>query len=121
MGVSTGGPQALKLIVPQFPADFPLPVAMVLHMPIGYTEMYAQKLNEMSPLHVVEAGEGQTVERGMVFLAPAGRHLSFRRDGDGRPHPSRHPARSIPRTGPPWMRCSSLRPRSTTTESSAWL
>lgn len=81
IGVSTGGPQALKLLVPQLPADFPVPVAMVLHMPVGYTEMYAQKLNELSPLHVVEAGEGQIVERGMVFLAPAGRHLSFVRIG----------------------------------------
>ena len=81
LGVSTGGPQALKVIVPQLPADFPVPVAMVLHMPVGYTEMYAQKLNEMSLLHVVEAGEGQVVEPGMVFLAPAGRHLSFKRDG----------------------------------------
>ncbi len=81
IGVSTGGPQALKLVVPQLPADFPVPVAIVLHMPIGYTEMYAQKLNELSPLHVVEAGEGQLVERGMVFLAPAGRHLSFLRVG----------------------------------------
>jgi two-component system, chemotaxis family, protein-glutamate methylesterase/glutaminase len=80
IGISTGGPQALKLLVPQFPADFPIPVAMVLHMPVGYTEMYALKLNEMSRLHVVEAGEGQAVEPGMVFLAPAGRHLTFRRD-----------------------------------------
>jgi two-component system chemotaxis response regulator CheB len=82
MGVSTGGPQALKQIVPQLPADFPVPVAMVLHMPVGYTEMYAAKLNDLSPLRVVEAGEGQVVEAGTVFLAQAGRHLSFRRDGD---------------------------------------
>lgn len=82
MGISTGGPQGLKLIVPQLPADCPVPIAMVMHMPVGYTEMYAQKLNEMSPLHVVEAGEGQVVEAGTVFLAPAGRHLSFtRQDG----------------------------------------
>lgn len=82
IGVSTGGPQALKLIVPRFPGDFPIPVAMVLHMPLGYTEMYAQKLDEMSHLHVIEAREGQAVEPGMVFLAPAGRHLSFRRDSE---------------------------------------
>jgi two-component system chemotaxis response regulator CheB len=87
MGISTGGPQGLKLIVPQLPADCPVPVAMVMHMPVGYTEMYAQKLNEMSPLHVVEAGEGQLVEAGTVFLAPAGRHLSFtRQDGSIRTH-----------------------------------
>jgi two-component system chemotaxis response regulator CheB len=81
IGVSTGGPQALKQIIPVLPAEFPVPVAMVLHMPIGYTEMYALKLNEQSALTVVEAGEGQVVEAGTVFLAPAGRHLSLRRDG----------------------------------------
>jgi two-component system chemotaxis response regulator CheB len=87
IGISTGGPQGLKLIVPQLPADCPVPIAMVMHMPVGYTEMYAQKLNEMSALHVVEAGEGQLVEAGMVFLAPAGRHLSFtRREGEVRTH-----------------------------------
>jgi two-component system chemotaxis response regulator CheB len=43
--------------------------------------MYAQKLNELSALQVIEAGEGQVVEAGTVYLAPAGRHLSFRRDG----------------------------------------
>jgi two-component system chemotaxis response regulator CheB len=45
--------------------------------------MYAHKLNEMSPLHVVEAAEGLAVVPGTVFLAPAGRHLSVRRDGSG--------------------------------------
>ena len=83
IGVSTGGPQALKLVVPKLPADFPVPVAMVLHMPIGYTEMYAQKLDEMSALRVVEAGDAQRVEAGTVFLAPAGRHLSFQRAAGG--------------------------------------
>src|SRR5215207_4313836 len=54
IGVSTGGPQALKQLIPAFPADFPVPVAMVLHMPVGYTELYAKKLNEMSRLRVKE-------------------------------------------------------------------
>ena len=81
IGVSTGGPQALKVVIPQLPLDFPVPLAMVLHMPVGYTEMYARKLDEISRLHVVEAQQGMPVEPGTVFLAPAGRHLSFRRDG----------------------------------------
>ncbi|HET7697571.1 MAG TPA: chemotaxis response regulator protein-glutamate methylesterase [Vicinamibacterales bacterium] len=81
IGVSTGGPQALKAVIPALPEDFPVPVAMVLHMPLGYTEMYARKLDEMSRLRVVEASAGQLVEPGTVFLAPAGRHLSLRRDG----------------------------------------
>jgi two-component system chemotaxis response regulator CheB len=80
IGVSTGGPQALKIVIPALPADFPIPVAMVLHMPVGYTEMYARKLDEMSSLRVVEAAAGQIVEPGTVFLAPAGRHLSVRRE-----------------------------------------
>lgn len=83
IGVSTGGPQALRHLIPQLPADFPVPVAMVLHMPIGYTEMYARRLDEISPLRVVEAGEGDVIEAGTVFLAPAGRHLGFVRGADG--------------------------------------
>jgi len=81
LGISTGGPQALKLLIPQLPADFPVPVAMVLHMPIGYTELYAKKLDQMSQLHVKEAEEGDAIQAGTAYLAPAGRHLSFRKAG----------------------------------------
>ena len=87
IGVSTGGPQGLKQLIPELPADLPVPVAIVMHMPIGYTEMYAQKLNELTAFRVVEAGEAQVVRPGTVFLAPAGRHLSFVREGtDVRTH-----------------------------------
>jgi two-component system chemotaxis response regulator CheB len=54
---------------------------MVLHMPLGYTEMYARKLDELSELHVVEAQGGEEVVPGMAFLAQAGRHLTFRSSG----------------------------------------
>jgi two-component system chemotaxis response regulator CheB len=80
IGVSTGGPQGLKRLIPELPPDLPVPVAIVMHMPIGYTEMYAQKLNELTALRVVEAEEGQVVRPGTVFLAPAGRQLSFVRN-----------------------------------------
>ena len=83
IGTSTGGPQALKALIPSFDRDFPVPIAMVLHMPIGYTQMYAEKLNEISPLQVVEAHGGETVSAGTVFLAPAGRHLVFDRLANG--------------------------------------
>jgi chemotaxis response regulator CheB len=69
------------VLIPQLPADFPVPVAMVLHMPVGYTELYAKKLDEMSNLRVKEAAEGDLMRAGHVYLAPAGRHLSFRRAG----------------------------------------
>ncbi|HET6977149.1 MAG TPA: chemotaxis response regulator protein-glutamate methylesterase [Pyrinomonadaceae bacterium] len=84
LGISTGGPQALKRLIPQFPADFPVPILMVMHMPVGYTEMYAAKLNELADLEVREAKEGDEIKPGRVFLAAAGRHLSVKRDGTGR-------------------------------------
>lgn len=83
IGISTGGPQALKQLIPQLPFDFPVPVAMVMHMPVGYTEMYARKLNELSPLNVSEALEGDVLRAGAALLAPAGRHLTFLRKADG--------------------------------------
>ena len=84
IGVSTGGPQGLKAVIPRLPADFPVPVAIVMHMPIGYTEAYAQRLDETSSLTVAEAREGEELRAGVVLIAPAGRHLTFCRDGDGR-------------------------------------
>jgi two-component system, chemotaxis family, protein-glutamate methylesterase/glutaminase len=81
MGISTGGPQGLKMVIPRFPADFPVPIAMVMHMPVGYTEMYARNLNETCALTVVEAQEGTPIVAGTAYLAPAGRHLTFVRSG----------------------------------------
>lgn len=83
IGISTGGPQGLKRLIPQLPADFPAPIAMVMHMPVGYTEMYARKLDELSQLEVREAHEGDVLRAGVALLAPAGRHLTFRRRADG--------------------------------------
>ena len=83
LGISTGGPQALRRLVPEFPADFPVPIAMVLHMPVGYTALFAEKLNEISALEVIEAKEGDLARPGRALLAPAGRHLNFRRTASG--------------------------------------
>lgn len=83
IGISTGGPQALRYLLPQFPADFPVPMAIVLHMPVGYTEMFAAKLNELARLRVIEAHEGDRMEPGVVLLAQAGRHLSLTRGENG--------------------------------------
>jgi two-component system chemotaxis response regulator CheB len=83
LGISTGGPQALRSLIPQLPAELPVPMAIVLHMPVGYTELYARKLDEVSPLTVCEAVDGIEVLAGCVFIAPAGRHLSLRRNERG--------------------------------------
>lgn len=84
IGISTGGPQALRYLIPQLPADFPVPIAIVLHMPIGYTSMYAEKLNEISAIQVREAKEGDEMRAGLALLAPAGKHLSFKRRTNGK-------------------------------------
>ena len=84
IGVSTGGPQALRALIPRFAAGFPVPIAIVLHMPVGYTEMYANRLNEISYLDVCEVADGALLRPGGAWLAPAGQHLSFVRGFDGK-------------------------------------
>ncbi len=83
IGISTGGPQGLRVLIPQLPADLPVPVAVVLHMPVGYTELYAQKLDQISRLRVIEGHEGDVLRPGQVMVAPAGRHLILQRQADG--------------------------------------
>jgi two-component system chemotaxis response regulator CheB len=83
LGISTGGPQALRYLLPQLPADFPVPLVMVLHIPVGYTALFAEKLAELSKLPVQEAYEGCLVEPRQALLAPAGQHLSFKRKPSG--------------------------------------
>jgi two-component system chemotaxis response regulator CheB len=82
IGISTGGPQGLKYLIPMLAETFPVPIAVVLHMPVGYTEMFADKLNTLSRLKVMEAKEGDLMQTGVVLIAPGGRHLTFRRNAD---------------------------------------
>lgn len=83
VGISTGGPQALRRMLPLLPADFAVPIAVVLHMPVGYTALYAEKLNELCALEVKEAAEGDVLRPGLVWIAAAGRHLALRRTPAG--------------------------------------
>ena len=83
LGISTGGPQALRTLVPRLPVGLSVPMAIVLHMPVGYTELYARRLNEASALEVVEATHGLEIRPGLVLIAPAGRHLTLRRNLTG--------------------------------------
>ena len=82
IGISTGGPQALKTLIPRLPADLPVPVFVVLHMPVGYTALYSQKLDELSLLSVCEATDEVRPRPGLVLVAPAGRHLRLARGDD---------------------------------------
>jgi two-component system chemotaxis response regulator CheB len=75
LGVSTGGPTALSCILPQLPADFPLPVLVVQHMPPLFTRLLAERLNSSCPLSVEEASQGCRVESGKVLIAPGDFHM----------------------------------------------
>lgn len=75
IGASTGGPAALQQILERLPEDFPLPVAVVQHMPPGFTKPFADRLDSLCRLEVREPTEGDRLRPGQVFIAPAGRHL----------------------------------------------
>jgi two-component system chemotaxis response regulator CheB len=79
VGVSTGGPNALGEFIPGLPADFPLPILLVQHMPAGFTASLAEHLDKRSKLEVCEASEGETIRSGRVYIAPGGRHMVVRR------------------------------------------
>lgn len=75
IGVSTGGPDALANLLPALPADLPVPVAIVQHMPPVFTTMLAKRLDAASAIGVVEADHGVDMRPGQAYLAPGGRHL----------------------------------------------
>ena len=80
IGSSTGGTQALELVLTALPADSP-GVAIVQHMPEKFTAMYAQRLNGLCAVEVREARDGDRLERGVVLIAPGGKHLQLRKAG----------------------------------------
>lgn len=79
IGISTGGPNALQFLLSQLPADFPASILIVQHMPEGFTEMFARRLDECCPLEVQEARSGDLLLAGRVLLCPGNRHLMVRR------------------------------------------
>ncbi len=83
IGVSTGGPNALAEMLPQLPADLPVPVLIVQHMPPVFTKLLAQRLNEKCPLHVKEAVAGEPIYAGNVYLAPGDFHMKIVPGPDG--------------------------------------
>jgi two-component system chemotaxis response regulator CheB len=84
IGCSTGGPEALATVVPQLPASLPVPVLIVQHMPPVFTRQFAERLDRLSALHVVEAVDGTPLLPGTVHLAPGDRHLVVEPDPGGR-------------------------------------
>lgn len=79
---STGGPRALQTVIPQLPARLNAPIVLVQHMPKGFTASFAERLNGLSELTVVEAEEGNELKAGYVYLAMGGKHMNIVRKGD---------------------------------------
>jgi two-component system chemotaxis response regulator CheB len=79
IGISTGGPNALQFVLSQIPADFPASIVVVQHMPEGFTEMFARRLDECCALDVQEARSGDLLLAGRVLICPGNRHMMVRR------------------------------------------
>jgi len=79
IGVSTGGPQAMEYLLSQLPGDFPGTIVVVQHMPDGFTEMFAKRLDELSAMRVKEAQSGDVLQPGRVLICPGNRHLKVKR------------------------------------------
>src|ERR671916_2441498 len=83
IGSSTGGPEALAKVLPQLPANLPVPVLVVQHMPPVFTRQFAQRLDRLCALRVVEASDGSPLLPGVVHLAPGDHHLVVRSGARG--------------------------------------
>jgi two-component system chemotaxis response regulator CheB len=80
IGSSTGGTQALETVLTSLPGDSP-GIAIVQHMPEKFTAMYAERLDGLCSMNIREAKDGDRLERGVVLIAPGGRHMQLRKAG----------------------------------------
>ncbi len=80
VGVSTGGTEALKVFLEDFPADSP-GIVIVQHMPAGFTKSFADRLNNICNIRVKEAEDGEPVSRGKALIAPGNKHMLVKRNG----------------------------------------
>ncbi len=79
IGISTGGPNALREVFARLDPELPQPIVVVQHMPPGFTEEFANSLNKICPLEVREAHEGDLVKPGRILIAPGDKHLEIER------------------------------------------
>lgn len=82
LACSTGGPKSLQSVIPMLPAELDAPVVMVQHMPKGFTNSLAMRLNEMSKVSVKEAADGDILEKGHVYIAPGGKQMRVLKSGN---------------------------------------
>ncbi|WP_372872627.1 chemotaxis response regulator protein-glutamate methylesterase [Shewanella sp.] len=81
IGTSTGGPVALQKVLTAFPANYPLPILLIQHMPAAFTPAFAQRLNGLCRISVKEAVNGDVLQPGCAYLAPGGMQMMIEKSG----------------------------------------
>ena len=76
VGASTGGPRALQEVLTKIEGDIGIPVFVVQHMPKGFTKAFAERLDKICALKVVEAEDGMAIEKNTIYIAPGGLHMT---------------------------------------------
>lgn len=79
IGISTGGPNALRHVFAHLSGDIQQPMLVVQHMPPGFTLEFANSLNKICPLEVKEASDGDILKQGRILIAPGGKHILLER------------------------------------------
>jgi two-component system chemotaxis response regulator CheB len=83
IGTSTGGPRALQYVLPYLPPNIDAGIVVVQHMPPGFTKSLANRLDQLSSIHVKEAEHGDIIKNGWAYIAPGDRHLLVSEKTDG--------------------------------------
>jgi two-component system chemotaxis response regulator CheB len=83
IGISTGGPDALRVVFANLDRDLTVPIVVVQHMPPGFTNEFAKSLSRICPLEVKEAEDGDAIQPGRILIAQGNKHLEVERRGLG--------------------------------------
>ena len=81
IGISTGGPDALRVVFSKLDADLTTPIVVVQHMPAGFTNEFAKSLDRICPMDVKEAEDGDDIKPGRILIAQGNKHLEVEKKG----------------------------------------
>jgi two-component system, chemotaxis family, protein-glutamate methylesterase/glutaminase len=84
IGASTGGPAAIEVLIKQLPSNFPLPVIIVQHMPEGFIQSFAKRIDMISPLPVKLAKKGEEINNGVIYIVPGHVNTIVKRHPEGK-------------------------------------